>query len=76
MTPWMHLLTLLIIIHRESEGFQEPAFAESAWKMVAAWQELLGAHKDGCACKPHSFSQPTAPSLRGEALSVASHPVS
>lgn len=58
MTPWMHLLTLLIIIHRESEGFQEPAFAESAWKMVAAWQELLGAHKDGCACKPHPSRSP------------------
>lgn len=50
--------SFLIIIHRECEGFQDPAFAESAWKIVAAWEELLGAHKDGSACKPHPSRSP------------------
>ena len=69
-TPWMHLWLFLIIIHRECEGFQDLAFAESVWKMEQngrdSWEPI------GLMSVP----QPMALSTRGEVFSAAIHPAS
>ena len=50
--------SVLIIIHREYEGFQDPAFAESVWKMVQHGRNSWEPIRMAVLRKPHPSPSP------------------
>ena len=50
MTLWMHLLTFFDHYSQRMWGLPGSSICRVCMEDGVAWQELLGAHKDGCAC--------------------------